>query len=68
MPLLAEEAVKFAAGRGATLDYSPDSVERVESLWGDLHTSRSEGKLADRDLNLHAHQFGAYLGEVLRRR
>jgi hypothetical protein len=68
MPLLVEEAVKFAAGRGATLDYSPDSVQRVESLLGELHESRSAGKLADRDLNLHAHQFGAYIGEVLRRK
>src|SRR5688572_24859797 len=68
MPLLAEEAVKFASARGATLDYSPDSVERVESLLGELHESRSAGKLADRDLNLHAHQFGAYIGEVLRRK
>ena len=68
MPLLAEEAVKFAAGRGATLDYSPDSVERVELLLAELHESRSAGKLADRDLHLRAHQFGAYIGEVLRRK
>jgi hypothetical protein len=68
MPLLAEEAAKFAAGRGTKLDYSPDSVERVESLLAALHQSRTAGQLADRELNLHAHQFGAYIGEVLRRK
>lgn len=67
MPMLADEAVKFAAGHGVTLDYTPESVERVEPILADLHESRISGQLSDRDLNLHAHRFGAYIGEVLRR-
>lgn len=67
MPMLADAAAKFAAGRGMSLDYSPGSVEHVESLLAELHQSRAAGRLADRDLHLHAHQFGAYVGEVLRR-
>ena len=68
MPALASNAVKFAASRGVNIDYSPDSVERVESLLAELHHLKTEGLLKDHDLNIHAHQFGAYIGEVLRRK
>ncbi|NLX06956.1 MAG: hypothetical protein GXY33_17600 [Phycisphaerae bacterium] len=64
---LADEAVRIAADRGVTLDYSPDSVEQVESLLADLHQRRVDGRLSDDELGLLAHQFGAYIGEVLRR-
>lgn len=68
MPALASEAVQFAAARNVSLDYTTSSVESVESLLSQLHALRSSGNLTDDDLNLRAHQFGAYIGEVLRRR
>lgn len=67
MAALAEEAVKFANKKGVNLDYSKDSVQRVEQILADLHQSRSKGQLPDSDLDMHAHRFGAYIGEVLRR-
>jgi hypothetical protein len=67
MPMAAEEAVRYAAGQGKTLDYSPDSVKTVDGLLGALHELREKGHLADKDLNVHALEFGAYVGEVIRR-
>jgi hypothetical protein len=64
---LAELAVQFADQRGQTLDYSPDSVERVESILADLHNSKKAGQLSDEDAGRSAIRFGAYIGEVLRR-
>lgn len=67
MPTIAEDAVRFAAVRGKTLDFRPDSVNVVESVLSDLHIERAKGQLSDSDVNMHAVQFGAYIGEVLRR-
>jgi hypothetical protein len=67
MAALAEEAIRYAATRNVTLDYSPDSVAKVEEMLEELHKSFAAGQLSDIDLQLHAHQFGAYIGEVLRR-
>jgi hypothetical protein len=64
----AEEAVKFANDRGVTLDYSPESVQQVERILAELHQARSKGQLPDSDLDLHAHGFGAYIGEIIRRK
>src|SRR5437773_248211 len=64
---LAERAVKFAKAKGVTLDYSKESVELVEQILAELHESRNKGQLADPDLHIHAHRFGAYIGEILRR-
>jgi hypothetical protein len=67
MPLLAAKAVDYAAAHGVTLDYTPASVQHVESLLADLHRARAAGQLPDDQLHAHAARFGAYVGEVLRR-
>lgn len=63
----AEEAVACARAMGVGLDYSPASVEGVEMVLARLHAERATGALVDADLKLRAQQFGAYVGEVLRR-
>lgn len=68
MPQLAQRAVAYAAEHGRRLDYSAESVQDVEALLGELHDLRAKGSLDDRGVNQHALRFGAYVGEVLRRR
>lgn len=67
MPQIADEAVQFAGTRGVTLDYTPDSVKQVEGILSDLHVERTKRLLSDSAVNQRAVQFGAYIGEVLRR-
>jgi hypothetical protein len=68
MPEMADRAVQFAAQRGKTLDYTIDSVTSVETLLGELHESRAKQQLSDREVNVQALHFGAYIGEVIRRK
>ena len=68
MPEMADRAVRYAAERGKALDYTPDSVKAVEALLGELHEARVKQQLGDRDVNVQALHFGAYVGEVIRRR
>jgi hypothetical protein len=67
MPLLAQDAVKWAAEKKVTLDYTPESVERVEGLLAELHEKRAAGHLPDDQVTRAAVRYGAYVGEVLRR-
>jgi len=68
MPLMADRAVQFAKERGKVLDYSPESIKAVDSLLGELHDLRDKQRLSNQDLNAHALHFGAYIGEVIRRK
>src|SRR4051812_45381159 len=68
MPEMADRAVQYATEHGKALDYTPDSVKSVEALLGELHESRAKRQLSDRDLNVQALHFGAYIGEVIRRK
>jgi len=68
MPEMANRAVQFATEHGKTLDYSAESVKVVESLLGGLHDSRAKQQLSDREVNVQALHFGAYIGEVIRRK
>lgn len=68
MPEMADQAVRYAAERGKTLDSTPESVKTVESLLGDLHKSHADHQLADSEVNVQALHFGAYIGEVIRRK
>jgi len=68
MPLMADRAVQFAKERGKALDYSPESIKVVDSLLGELHDLRDKQRLSNEDLNAHALHFGAYIGEVIRRK
>jgi hypothetical protein len=67
MPELAQRAVTYAAEHGRRLDYSPRSVQDVDALLAQLHDLRTKGALDDRNLNVQALRFGAYVGEVIRR-
>lgn len=68
VPIVAEEAVRWAAAKGVTLDYSPESVERVEPLLAELHERHAKGDLPRDDVVKYAVRYGAYIGEVIRRR
>lgn len=51
----------------ADLDYSPDSVETVESILAQLHQQHSESPISEADLIRHALKWGGYVGEVIKR-
>jgi hypothetical protein len=68
MPDIAAHAVEVAAGQGKTLDYSPESVKVVEAILAELHDKWAKGALSDKDVNTMAIRYGAYIGEVLRRK
>jgi hypothetical protein len=67
MPIFAEDAVQWGAEQNAPLDYTPESVERVEALLAKLHEERAAGRLPDDQLNKASLRYGAYVGEVIRR-
>lgn len=68
MQLHAQDAVESAAELTVVLDYTPDSVERVEELLAVLHEKRASGQLPDEQVSFAALQYGAYIGEVIRRK
>ncbi len=75
MEAYAEDAVDYAAKTfGITLDYSSDSVARVEDVAGRLHKKMPKGifKLlglgpSDKQLDALCKALGGYVGEVIRR-
>lgn len=68
MPELADRAVKFVSEHGNKLDYSFASIKVVELELGKLHDLRIAKRLSDRELHDHAMSFGAYIGEIIRRK
>lgn len=73
----AEEAVKYARQRfRSELDYTPQSLERVDKIIDVLHVDLPKGILAktvrraatDAEVWSMAKMWGAYVGETLRRR
>jgi len=59
----AEAAVRLAADdHGMTLDYSPDSVARLETILA------ARSPVAEADLDEAIQTWGAYFGEIFRRR
>lgn len=68
MRLLAKRAVLLARReQGVTLDYSPGSIERVESILSALHNRQTENPMSDRELSILSARWGAYIGEVMKR-
>jgi hypothetical protein len=64
---LADEAVKDAASNNhIELDYSPQSIERVEQILGRLHNTYTQTPSSISVKGLSA-AYGAYIGEVIRR-
>jgi hypothetical protein len=52
---------------GVALDDSPDSGEKVEEVLGQIHDRHAQSPLSDQELTRAAMQWGAYVGEVIRR-
>ena len=68
MRLLAKRAVLLARReQDVTLDYSPRSIERVESILSALHNRHSENPMSDRELSILSARWGAYIGEAMKR-
>jgi hypothetical protein len=51
----------------ADLDYSPDSIETVDSILAQIHNAHVATPLSDAELNRSALKWGGYLGEVIKR-
>jgi hypothetical protein len=67
MTFLAAEAVKDAEKENKIkLDYSPQSIEKVEAVLGKIHEQYTKDKLSIA-VNGLAMAYGAYIGEAIRR-
>lgn len=76
MAAYAQDAVDHAqASSGIALDFSQESIERVEDILEQLHSSLPRGILAKlfgrgpsrQDIETMAKMYGGYIGEVWRR-
>ena len=61
------DAVDHAASCGVTLDYSPESVQRVEEILTALADALAVDRPSDEDIWTMCKAYGGYVGEVLRR-
>lgn len=63
----AREAVETAKSElGVTLDFTPESVQQVESILATIHDRHQQATLADDQLVKEALKWGAYVGEVIK--
>ena len=63
----AKQAVLDAKSEyAANLDYSPASVETVESILAQLHQQHIENPISEAELIRHALKWGGYIGEVIK--
>jgi hypothetical protein len=67
MQQMKQSALKVASAFGMDLDYSDESVKKVESILGQIHAEYKK-KTDDSGLRGIALFFAAYLGEVIRRK
>ena len=68
MQVVATDAVKRARRDfQLELDFSPDSIERLEEMLGRLHEAYLKTPLTEKELSLQSIRWGAYVGEVARR-
>jgi hypothetical protein len=66
---LAEMAVHMAkTEHGVALDYGVDSVEKVERILGSIDEEKGEGQVPLERRRELAVRYGAYVGEVIRRK
>lgn len=67
MQFLAAQAVEMAdKSAGVKLDYSPESIEKVDEVLGKIHDEYERTKSSQGIKGL-AMAYGAYIGEVIRR-
>jgi hypothetical protein len=62
----AEHAVRHANKKNVDLDYSIDSIQKVETILAMLHEQKSE-QPGSTEVNRLASIYGSYVGEVIRR-
>ena len=68
MSVVAGEAVKQARREyDVDLDFSAESVERVEAILAKMHDAHQKTALSEKELALLSLRWGAYVGEVLKR-
>jgi hypothetical protein len=67
MALRADQAVAAAKEKGIVLDYSPESVEKVEEILAVSHEKYQRNLLSDSDLVKESLKWGAYIGEVAKK-
>lgn len=68
MAALAQLAVEEAKRLdGTALTFDPPSVEHAEILLGAYHELHKTGELTDRQANVEALRWGAYIGETIKR-
>jgi hypothetical protein len=62
-----ERLIDFATKNGIQLDWSDDSIQRVERIAADLHEAYKKGRASARTARIFSDMLGSYLGEVYRR-
>jgi hypothetical protein len=68
MQVIAKEAVKKAtAEQKIHLDFSPDSIEFLDEMMGDMHESHLKHPLGEKELSVLSLRWGAYIGEAVKR-
>ncbi|HMD10121.1 MAG TPA: hypothetical protein VKH63_21485 [Candidatus Acidoferrum sp.] len=68
MQVIAEEAVKQAIPKQRThLDFSPESIEFLDEMPGEIHESHLKHPLGEKELSLLSLRWGAYIGEAVKR-
>jgi hypothetical protein len=67
MPSLARQAVEIGREYGLELDYSRESIERLERLLAQLGAEMSAARPSDEEISMVSKLWGAYWGESLRR-
>ena len=66
---VSDRAVAMAkADHDVDLDYSVESIERVEAILGSLHEEHRRQPFAQRRMSDATARYGAYVGEVIRRK
>ena len=68
MQVIAKEAVKKAwEDHKVDLDYTPDSIERLDEMLESIHQSHVKHPLTEAELSVLCLQWGAYIGEAIKR-
>ncbi|PQO33258.1 hypothetical protein C5Y96_10415 [Blastopirellula marina] len=63
----AQRAVADAKSEyGVDLDFSPDSIQSLESILEQVHQSHAANSISETELTRHALKWGGYLGEVIK--
>jgi hypothetical protein len=68
MQVISKEAVKKARSEQKIhLDFSPDSIEFLDKMLGEIHESHLKHPLSEKELSVLCLRWGAYIGETVKR-